>query len=283
MMQKPPGEFEQSGCPCAAAHIGFVAWYRLRALLQFMEEYIMKRYLAILAGLLLLAPAAVLAATNPAGVWEGTIKTPNNMEIGFVFNLHRDGDKWAAEMDIPIQSVSGLPLTNVKVDGAAVGFTLPAGPGDPHYDGKLSEDGKSIAGTFSQGGMSLPLELKWKSEPRAVEKAAPANTGEVQVLEGVWEGVLDAGGQQLHVRFNFTKNADGSITATFDSVDQGANGLPVASIARTGDTVKLDMKTVGMSYEGTLNKDASAMTGTLTQAGNPMALNMQRKQAEKKN
>src|ERR1035437_8995291 len=84
----------------------------------------MKRYLAVLASLLLLAPAAVLAATNPAGVWEGAIKTPNG-DIGFVFNLHRDGDKWAAEMDIPIQGVSGLPLINVKVDGAAVGFALP--------------------------------------------------------------------------------------------------------------------------------------------------------------
>ena len=240
----------------------------------------MKRSLAVLAGLLLLAPAAVLAATNPAGVWEGTLKTPNG-DIGFVFNLHRDGDKWAAEMDVPIQGVSGLPLSNVKVDGAAISFPLP-GAGDPHYDGKLSEDGKSISGNFSQGGASIPLELKWKSEPRAVEKV-PANTGDVQVLEGVWEGVLDANGTQLHLRFNFTKNADGSITSTVDSVDQGANGLPVNSIARTGDTVKMDLKTVGGSYEGVLNKDASAMTGTWSQGGGRMPLTVQRKKAEKKN
>ena len=242
----------------------------------------MKRYLAILTGLMLLAPAAVLAAANAAAVWEGTIKTPNG-DLGFVFNIHRDGDKWAAEMDIPMQGVSGLPLVNVKVEGAAVGFALPGGPGDPHYDGKLAEDGKTISGTFSQGGQQIPLELKWKSEARAVEKAAPSTTGDVQVLEGVWEGVLDANGTQLHVRFNFTKNADGSITATFDSVDQGANGLPVASIARTGDTVKLEMKSVSISYEGTLNKDASAMTGNLSQMGMPVPLNLQRKKAEKKN
>jgi hypothetical protein len=241
----------------------------------------MKRYLAVLGGLLLLAPAAVLAATNPAGLWEGTIKTPNG-DMGFVFNLHRDGDKWAAEMDIPIQGVSGMPLVNVKVDGAAVGFALPASAGDPHYDGKLSDDGKSISGNFSQSGASLPLDLKWKSEPRAVEKA-PANTGDVQALEGVWEGALDANGTQLHIRFNFTKNADGSITATFDSLDQSANGLPVASIARTGDTVKMDLKVLSGSYEGTLNKDATAMTGTFTQGGMPLPLNMQRKQAGKKN
>jgi len=241
----------------------------------------MKRTLAVLVGLCVLAPAAVLAATNPAGLWEGTLATPNG-DIGFVFNIHRDGDKWAVELDVPMQGLSGLPLSNVKVDGAAVGCAMP-GAGDPHYDGKLSDDGKSITGTFSVAGQSIPLNLKWKSEPRAVEKAGPANTGDVQVLEGVWEGALDANGTPLHIRFNFTKNADGSIAATFVSVDQGANELPVNSIARTGDTVKLEMKAISISYEGTLNKDATAMTGTLTQAGSPITLNMQRKPIEKKN
>jgi hypothetical protein len=237
----------------------------------------MKRHLAIFAGVLLL-PAA-LAAADPAGVWEGSLKTPNG-DLGFVFNVHRDGDRWAAEMDIPVQGLSALPLKDVKVDGVNVGFQIP-GPGDPHYDGKLSEDGKTIAGNFSQGGASIPLDLKWKSAPRAVEKA-PANSGEVQVLEGVWEGALDVNGNQLHLRFNFTKNADGSIKGTLDSLDQGANGLPIGAISRTGDTVKLDLKTIGGSYEGTLNKDASSMTGTFTQGGGGMPLTVQKKAAEKK-
>ena len=85
------------------------------------------------------------------------------------------------------------------------------------------------------------------------------------------------------MRFNFTKNADGSIAATVDSIDQGANGLPVASIARTGDTVKMDVKAVGGSFEGTLNKDASTMTGTWSQGGGSLPLTVQRKSAEKKN
>ena len=86
----------------------------------------------------------------------------------------------------------------------------------------------------------------------------------MQVLEGVWEGALDANGNQIQLRFNFTKNADGSIT-------------------RMGDTVKMDMKAVGGSYEGTLNKDASAMAGTFSQRGVSLPRNMQRKKAEKKN
>jgi hypothetical protein len=240
----------------------------------------MKPYVAILAGILILAPAA-LAATNPAGLWEGTLKTPNG-DIGLLFNVHRDGDKWAVELDVPAQGVSGLPLANVKVDGVTISFPMP-GPGDQHYDGKFSDDGKSISGNITAGGQAIPLDLKWKSEPKAVEKA-PANSGEVQVLEGVWEGALDVpGGTKLHLRFNFTKNADGSITATLDSLDQGANGLPINSIARTGDSVKLDVKVVGGTYEGTLSRDASTMTGTFTQAGMPLPLTLQRKNAEKKN
>ena len=239
----------------------------------------MKKSLAVLTGFLLWLPVALVAAANPAGVWEGTLKMPNG-DLGFVFNLHRDGDQWAAEVDVPAQGVSGMPLDKVKVDGATIAFSLP-GPGDPHYDGKLSDDGKTITGNFTQGAGGLPLELKWKSEPRAVAKA-PANSGEIQVLEGAWEGTLDVNGSQLHLRFHFTKNADGSMTGTLDSVDQGVNGLPITAISRTGDTVKLDVRTISGAFEGSLNKEATTMTGTWTQGPGSLPLILQRKSAEKK-
>lgn len=239
----------------------------------------MKRSVAVLAGVIILMPAAILAASNPAGVWEGSLNTPNG-DLSFVFNLHRDGDKWAAEMDIPQQKVSELPVKEVSVDASGVKITMP-GPGEPHYEGKLSEDGKTISGNFFQGDAKLPMDLKWKSEPRAVSKVGKSS-GEVQVLEGVWEGALDANGNVLHLRFNFTKNPDGSIAGTVDSIDQGANGLLISSIARTGDTIKLEVKTVGGSFEGKLNKEASAMTGTWSQGGGNLPLTLQKKQAEKK-
>jgi len=85
------------------------------------------------------------------------------------------------------------------------------------------------------------------------------------------------------LRFNFTKNTDGSIAGTVDSPDQGVSGLAVNSIARTADTVKMDIKAVSGSYEGTLNKDASTLAGQWSQGGTSLPLTMQRKQAEKKN
>jgi len=228
---------------------------------------------------MLALPAAAVAA-NPAGLWEGSLTTPNG-DLGMVFNLHQDGDHWAAELDVPMQGVSELPLSNVKVDSASVGFDLP-GPGNPHYDGKLSDDGKTIAGNLSGAAGTMQLNLKWKSEARAVSKTQP-NSGDVQILEGTWDGTLDANGTTLHLRFNFVKNADGSLKGTIDSLDQGANGLPISSISRSGDTVKLDLKIISGSYEATLNKEASAMSGTFTQGGASLPLAMQRKKADSKN
>jgi hypothetical protein len=239
----------------------------------------MKQLLTVFACLLWLFPAAAPAAVDPSGVWTGSLQTPSG-DMAFVVNLHRDGDKWMAELDVPAQSVTELPLSNVKVDGGAVSFSMP-GPGDPNFQGKLAADGKTLSGNFDAGGSSLPLEFKWKSEPRAVAKA-PANTGDVQVLEGVWEGALDVQGNHLRLRFHFTKNADGSITGTLDSIDQGANGLPIGAIARTGDSIKLEVKTVGGSYEGTLNKDHTTITGNWSQGRGSLPLTLTLKQPEKK-
>jgi hypothetical protein len=239
----------------------------------------MKLYLALFIGLLFLTPAMMpAAAPNPAGLWEGILQTPNG-DLTFVFNLHRDSEIWVAEMDIPQQGISELPLKTVKVDGAAVSIALP-GQGDPHYDGKLSDDGKTINGTFSQAGTSFPLNLKWKSEPRAASKPQ-ANSGDVQVLEGIWEGTLDANGTTLHTHFNFTKNADGTISGTFAVVEQGATDLAINGISRMGDTVKLDLKIVGGTYTGTLSKDNSSITGKLSQGGMDVTLNLLRKKSDK--
>ncbi len=239
----------------------------------------MKYYAAALTMLLSVSPVVASAAATPAGLWEGTLSTPNG-NLGFVFNLHQQGDNWAAEMDVPAQNVSELPLKDVKVEGNAVSFAIP-GPGDPHFEGKLSEDGKTIAGNFNQGGASMKLDLKWKSDPRKAS-VVPANSGEVQVLEGVWEGALDVNGNVLHLRFKFVKSSDGGITGSIDSIDQGANDLPITTISRKGDTINLDVKIIGGGFEGTLDKDATTMKGTWSQGGGTLPLTLQRVKAEKK-
>ncbi|MCP5062335.1 MAG: alpha/beta hydrolase, partial [Ignavibacteriae bacterium] len=48
-----------------------------------------------------------------------------------------------------------------------------------------------------------------------------------QDITGDWYGVLDIQGQKLRIVFHIVEN-DGSLTATMDSPDQGAKGIPVS-------------------------------------------------------
>ena len=51
-----------------------------------------------------------------------------------------------------------------------------------------------------------------------------------QDITGDWNGTLKPGGAELRLVLHITKNADGSLKATLDSIDQGANGIPVNAV-----------------------------------------------------
>lgn len=96
-------------------------------------------------------------------------------------------------------------------------------------------------------------------------------------LAGTWLGRLSAGGATLRVVFNVSVDSTGALKATMDSPDQGANGLPVASVSLTGDTVKFNVTIVAGSYVGTVAADGKTIDGTWTQSGTtfPLALEKQ--------
>jgi len=68
------------------------------------------------------------------------------------------------------------------VKSQTVTFALKGAPGDPRFSGELSADGKTISGTFSQGGGSLPLSLTLKGPAKfeIPQKSTPVNGGDVK-------------------------------------------------------------------------------------------------------
>src|SRR5215471_18925795 len=89
-------------------------------------------------------------------------------------------------------------------------------------------------------------------------------SAQAQDIAGDWQGTLDAGVAQLRLVLHITKNADGSLHAALDSVDQGANGIP-ASITRQESKVHLDLPAVRGTYDGTLSADGAAIKGSWSQ------------------
>jgi fermentation-respiration switch protein FrsA (DUF1100 family) len=94
-------------------------------------------------------------------------------------------------------------------------------------------------------------------------------------IAGDWQGTLSAGGVQLRLVLHVAEAKDGGLTATLDSVDQGANGIPVTAISLKNSRLSLAIDAVHGSYEGTVNKDATEIDGTWSQ-GQPLALDFKR-------
>jgi len=94
-------------------------------------------------------------------------------------------------------------------------------------------------------------------------------------IAGDWQGTLNAGGAQLRLVLHITAAKDGGLAATLDSIDQGAMGIPVTSIALKDSKLAFTIDAAHIAYEGTVNKDATGIDGTFTQ-GQSLALNFKR-------
>ncbi len=92
----------------------------------------------------------------------------------------------------------------------------------------------------------------------------PLQPAEKDVL-GDWTGVLSADGTQLHVVLHVMKGQGEQLAATLDSMDQGANGIPVSVISVKDGKLSMAVAAVQGTYEGLINKDATEIKGTWTQ------------------
>jgi uncharacterized protein (TIGR03435 family) len=95
------------------------------------------------------------ATQGIAGTWQGTLHGGRDLRTVVKITKEDDGGYKAVFYSID-QGGDGLPITKTTLDGSTVKMTLPMIGGT--YEGKLSPDGKTITGTWSQGPPQ-PLNL----------------------------------------------------------------------------------------------------------------------------
>jgi pimeloyl-ACP methyl ester carboxylesterase len=100
-------------------------------------------------------------------------------------------------------------------------------------------------------------------------------------IEGNWSGALDLNGMSLRLILKVSKAADGTLTAKFDSPDQGATDLPIDAIIQKEKTVSFSVAKFGISYEGTLNEKGDEIAGTFKQGTASLPLVFKRGEIEK--
>lgn len=93
-----------------------------------------------------------------------------------------------------------------------------------------------------------------------------------QDISGKWDGLLKVQSIELRLVFHLIKTENG-YTATMDSPDQGANGIPVSDAQFVPPILTLKVSAMNIVYEGTLVSDTE-MEGTFTQMGNSFPMHL---------
>lgn len=96
-----------------------------------------------------------------------------------------------------------------------------------------------------------------------------------QDIIGTWSGALETPQGELRINFNVSETEDG-YTATMDSPDQGAMGLPVSETKFESPELTIKASAYNLEYVGKL-VDKTNIHGTLTQHGQSLELNLKKK------
>lgn len=134
------------------------------------------------------------------GLWEGEVYFQRGwLEVELLVELFQGGPTgWAGNTDLPRIGLEFYPLTSPAVDGRKVSFEihhdaeLERNTIHARFEGELSEDGKTIAGTFTEEGKAHDFALRRIGEAGA-DRPVPVHP-DLQLLS--------RGSEELRDRFN---------------------------------------------------------------------------------
>jgi pimeloyl-ACP methyl ester carboxylesterase len=127
----------------------------------------------VLMAALTLVPPAALAADTPASIegdWVGALSI-GAAKLNLIVHFTREADAWKGTMDSVDQGAMGIPIDFLTLEGTKLHFEMKAIGGS--YEGVLSADGNTIAGQWTQAGMTLPLEFARTADPSSVFPKRP--------------------------------------------------------------------------------------------------------------
>ena len=117
-------------------------------------------------------------------------------------------------------------------------------------------------------GLALILELG----------LVPARTmaADTTPIVGTWEGTLDPGAQsKKRIVVHISAAQDGTLSGTIDYPDQDTSGILITAITYKEPILHFESTGTG-SYDGTMNKDNSEITGTWKPGGAGLSLILKR-------
>lgn len=94
-----------------------------------------------------------------------------------------------------------------------------------------------------------------------------ASAADYGVIIGDWSGSISFSGMELRIIFHITEGEDGTLSATMDSPDQGAAGIPTSGVSFDGDSLIIEVASARGGYYGVYDRDSLFVEGEWRQAG----------------
>jgi hypothetical protein len=189
------------------------------------------------------------AQTDLAGTWQGALEVApgSTLNIHFVITAQPGGAYGVVVTSPDSGGIKDVPASGVAFAAGRLDVEVAALSGS--YTGVL-RDGV-IDGEWSQEGTTLPLSLRPYEAP-------VLSQADIDALRGDWIGKLQVPGIELTVVFSFTTDADGTLTGTFASPDQGPSTLPLADIVLDDGNFSVKVPAARGEYAGRLGGDEIA-------------------------
>jgi pimeloyl-ACP methyl ester carboxylesterase len=108
----------------------------------------------------------------------------------------------------------------------------------------------------------------------------PATAEATPDLQGAWIGSVKVGASQLRLRFNLSQDDKKHYSATMDSIDQGASGIPISQVTLNGQQLTLDVTVAQASYQGQYQVQPEQIQGQWLQGGQSFELILTRQLQE---
>src|SRR5262245_36491851 len=98
-------------------------------------------------------------------------------------------------------------------------------------------------------------------------------------LEGDWSGVLQVGETELQLVLHLSRDTEGEWHAKLDSLNQAVYAIEASSVTREGDSLRIEISSVGAKFQGKIQPDYRAIRGLWEQGGTGLPLKFEKRPA----
>jgi non-heme chloroperoxidase len=216
---------------------------------------------------------SALYAQGITGNWQGTLSQQGQaMRLGMKISKAENGS-WSATVYRLDTGRPGMAATSFTVEGSTLRWALE----DPlcSYEGKLSADGNSIVGTWTDENNHHTLPLNFE---RATNQTVSPLDSLPGVMVGDWQGESRPDQEERRLELKISKTNDAGWSVMLYSVQQWPKGISVPTVMLQDSTFTFSVSYNGFpyTYEGKLSADGNSITGTFVHEQNSWPVIFQR-------